>query len=83
MPKAGRRGRRLLGEYYAELARRFESGFDVSLSRNPEADDMIRPRDAFLVAMSDGLAIGCVGLKGTGSEIAEIKRLWVARPPAG
>ena len=72
-----------LGEYYTELARRFESGFDVSLSRNPEADDMIRPHGAFLVAMSDGLAIGCVGLKGTGSEIAEIKRLWVARPPAG
>lgn len=67
-----------LGEYYAELARRFENGFDVSLSRDPEADDMIRPRGAFLVAMSDGLPIGCVGLKGTGSEIAEIKRLWVA-----
>ena len=28
--------------------------------------------------MSGGLPIGCVGLKGTGSEIAEIKRLWVA-----
>jgi DNA-binding MarR family transcriptional regulator/ribosomal protein S18 acetylase RimI-like enzyme len=67
-----------LGEYYTELARRFENGFDVSLSRDPEASDMIRPRGAFLVAMSDGLPIGCVGLKGTGSEIAEIKRLWVA-----
>ncbi|HEY6359327.1 MAG TPA: helix-turn-helix domain-containing GNAT family N-acetyltransferase, partial [Vicinamibacterales bacterium] len=65
-----------LGEYYAELARRFENGFDVSLSRDPEADDMIRPRGAFLVAMSDGLPIGCVGLKG--SQIGEIKRLWVA-----
>jgi len=83
MDPRGDDARYCLGEYYAELARRFESGFDVSLSRNPEADDMIRPRGAFLVAMSDGLAIGCVGLKGTGSEIAEIKRLWVARPPAG
>ena len=26
----------------------------------------------------DGLPIGCVGLKGTGGELAEIKRLWVA-----
>jgi hypothetical protein len=33
--------------------------------------------------MSDGLPIGCVGLNGTGSEIAEIKRLWVAPLRAG
>jgi DNA-binding MarR family transcriptional regulator/ribosomal protein S18 acetylase RimI-like enzyme len=71
-----------LGEYYAELARRFEKGFDVSLSRDPEAVDMIRPRGAFLVAMSDGLPIGCVGLKGGGT-IAEIKRLWVAPSARG
>jgi GNAT superfamily N-acetyltransferase len=76
-PRSGK-ARYCLGEYYTELARRFENGFDVSLSRDPEANDMIRPRSAFLVAMSDGLPIGCVGLKGTGSEIAEIKRLWVA-----
>jgi DNA-binding MarR family transcriptional regulator/GNAT superfamily N-acetyltransferase len=67
-----------LGEYYAELARRFENGFDVSLSRDPEADDMIRPRGTFIVATSDGLPVGCVGLKGSGCEIAEIKRLWVS-----
>jgi DNA-binding MarR family transcriptional regulator/GNAT superfamily N-acetyltransferase len=72
-----------LSEYYAELARRFENGFEVSLSRDPDAVDMIRPRGAFLVAMSDSLPIGCVGLKGTGSEIAEIKRLWVAPSARG
>jgi GNAT superfamily N-acetyltransferase len=57
---------------------RFEKGFDVSLSRDPEAKDMIRPRGVFLVAKSDGMPVGCVGLKGTGGETAEIKRLWVA-----
>ncbi len=72
-----------LGEYYAELARRFANGFDVSLSRDPEAVDMIRPRGTFLVAISDGLPIGCVGLKGGGGEIAEIKRLWVAPSARG
>jgi DNA-binding MarR family transcriptional regulator len=72
-----------LGEYYGELARRFESGFDVSLSRDPDAIDMIRPRGAFLVARSDGLPLGCVGLKGSGGEIAEIKRLWVAPSARG
>ena len=72
-----------LGEYYTELARRFENGFDVSLSRDPEANDMIRPRGAFLVAMSDGLPIGCVGLEGTEGEMAEIKRLWVTPSARG
>jgi len=72
-----------LGEYYAELARRFEQGFEVSRSRDPDAKDMIRPRGEFLVAMSDGLAIGCVGLKGSGGDVAEVKRLWVAPSARG
>jgi GNAT superfamily N-acetyltransferase len=33
--------------------------------------------------MSDGLPIGCVGLKGTGGELAEVKRLWVAPSARG
>jgi DNA-binding MarR family transcriptional regulator/ribosomal protein S18 acetylase RimI-like enzyme len=72
-----------LGEYYAELGRRFAKGFDVSLSRDLDAADMIRPRGAFLLAVSDDLPIGCVGLKGTGSEIAEIKRLWICPTARG
>ncbi|MBR0827892.1 MarR family transcriptional regulator [Bradyrhizobium manausense] len=72
-----------LGEYYAELARRFKQGFDVKLSRDPDAKDMVRPRGTFIVAMSDGLPIGCVGLKGSGGEIAEIKRLWVSPAARG
>lgn len=67
-----------LGNYYAELAERFEQGFDVSLSRDPEASDMLHPRGAFLIALSDGLPVGCVGLKGNGRTLGEIKRLWVA-----
>lgn len=72
-----------LGEYYAELGRRFEHGFDVSLSRDPDAQDMRRPRGSFIVAMSDTLPIGCVGLKGTDHGYAEIKRLWVAPAARG
>ena len=72
-----------LTEYYAELARRFDTGFDVALSCDPLADDMIRPRGVFLVAMSERLPVGCVGLKGNGGEIAEIKRLWVAPSARG
>lgn len=72
-----------LGEYYSELARRFETGFDVSRSRDPDASDMVRPRGVFLLAMSDGLPIGCVGLKGTGGDVAEIKRLWISESARG
>ncbi len=72
-----------LGEYYAELALRFERGFDVSLSRDPDAEDMVRPRGVFLLAMSEGLPVGCVGLKGSGGASGEIKRLWVSRAARG
>jgi len=71
-----------LGAYYAELARRFSRGFDVKLSRDPDAKDMVRPRGTFIVAVSDGLPLGCVGLKGGGA-FAEIKRLWVAPAARG
>ena len=79
----GDAARYCLGEYYGELSRRFKGGFDVALSRDPDATDMMSPRGAFFVAMSDGLPLGCVGLKGTGSEVAEIKRLWVAPSARG
>lgn len=66
-----------LDAYYRELSLRFEQGFEVSRSRNPLAEQMRRPHGAFLIAMSDGLPIGCVGLKGAATGVAEIKRLWV------
>ena len=67
-----------LAQYYAELAQRFPGGFEVSRSRDPDAAEMIAPRGAFLVADVDGLPLGCVGLKGSGGEVGEIKRLWVS-----
>jgi len=81
-PESGA-ARYCLGEYYAELARRFTRGFDVAQSRDPEARDMVPPRGAFLVALSDGLPIGCVALKGAGDGMGEIKRLWIAPSARG
>ncbi|MQY42618.1 GNAT family N-acetyltransferase [Epibacterium sp. SM1969] len=72
-----------LQSYYAELEARFERGFDVSLSADPEAHDMLPPRGAFYVALSDGLPQGCIGLKGTDKGYSEIKRLWVAPSARG
>jgi DNA-binding MarR family transcriptional regulator/GNAT superfamily N-acetyltransferase len=79
----GAEARYCLGEYYGELSRRFKGGFEVALSRDPDAADMLAPRGAFFVALSDGMPLGCVGLKGSGREDAEIKRLWVAPSARG
>ncbi|PWE29299.1 PadR family transcriptional regulator [Maritimibacter sp. 55A14] len=70
--------RRCLEAYYEELAHRIAGGFDVTQSCDPDATDMTPPRGAFFLAVSDGLAVGCAGLKGSGGPVAEVKRLWVA-----
>lgn len=72
-----------LEAYYAELAARFNQGFDVSLSADPDAADMRAPRGTFLLALSDGLPLGCAGLKGTDKGYAEVKRLWVSPAARG
>lgn len=72
-----------LEEYYAELGRRFDTGFDVNLSADPDATDMMAPRGTFLLAISDGLPLGCVGVKGTDKGYGEIKRLWVSPAARG
>ena len=79
----GEPARACLQAYYDELGRRFAGGFDVARSRDPDAADMVRPRGVFLLAWSDGLPVGCVGLKGDGGEGAEVKRLWVASAARG
>jgi len=72
-----------LAHYYAELAESFAGGFEVARSRDPRPEQMMAPLGAFLVAMSDDLPVGCVGLKGDGGEVAEVKRLWVAPAARG
>ncbi|AJE48295.1 GNAT family N-acetyltransferase [Celeribacter indicus] len=72
-----------LESYYAELAARFDMGFDPARAARLDASDMRPPRGAFLVALSDGLPSGCVGLKGTDKGYAEIKRLWTAPAARG
>jgi len=70
-------------EYYAELTRRFDAGFDITQNRDPDTADTEPPRGAFLVALSDGLPIGCAGLAGDGAQMGEIKRVWVAPAARG
>ncbi|MCP2267469.1 GNAT family N-acetyltransferase [Promicromonospora thailandica] len=65
-----------LGEYYAELGRRFPGGFDPGAPEGG-ADALRAPRGAFLVATSDGVPVACGGVRLLGDATGEIKRMWV------
>ncbi|MCK8609295.1 bifunctional helix-turn-helix transcriptional regulator/GNAT family N-acetyltransferase [Agromyces sp. C10] len=70
--------------YFAELATRFDVGFDPGQSRLTSDDEFREPQGAFLVAFLHGTVVGCVGVKRRdGDEYAEIKRLWVSPDARG
>jgi DNA-binding MarR family transcriptional regulator/GNAT superfamily N-acetyltransferase len=72
-----------LGEYFAELARRFDGGFDPAHSRVPDAGEFRVPGGAFVVARLHGEPVGCGALKPGPDDTAEIKRMWVAGSARG
>jgi GNAT superfamily N-acetyltransferase len=72
-----------LERYFAELARRFEHGFDPSRSDVAEDDEMRPPAGLFLVAGLRGEPVGCGGLKLHGRAQAEVKRMWVSESVRG
>jgi GNAT superfamily N-acetyltransferase len=67
-----------LREYFAELGRRFETGFDPALSISAEYDELRPPAGLFLVATLRREPVGCGALKLHDGEPAELKRMWVA-----
>jgi DNA-binding MarR family transcriptional regulator/GNAT superfamily N-acetyltransferase len=74
--------RHCLSAYYAELAERFDNGFDPD--RSPLADEEVSPPSGvLLVATLRGDPVGCVGLKFLPSGCAMVKRMWVARTVRG
>src|SRR3954453_19471352 len=72
-----------LEEYYADLNRRFDAGFDPRQTRAVGLDEVRPPNGVFLVARSHGAPVGCGALKFHGREPAEIKRMWVAATARG
>ena len=74
--------RACLAAYAAELARRFESGFDPR--RNPMPADEVRPPSGlFLVATLHDEPVGCGALKLHGEGPAELARIWVSERVRG
>jgi ribosomal protein S18 acetylase RimI-like enzyme len=75
--------RRAVRAYVAELAQRFEGGFDPGLSISATDDEMSPPAGLFLIAMLHGEPAGCGALKFHPGAPAEIKRMWVAPEARG
>ena len=72
-----------LEQYFAELARRFQGGFDPAITKAAQPRDLRRPQGLLLLARLRGRAIGCGAIKflpagAGGTLIAEFKRIWVA-----
>ena len=67
-----------LGSYYAELAERFEEGFDPTLSVSTGEADLRLPHGLLLVATLDDEPVGCGALLFHPGEPAYIKRMWVS-----
>lgn len=69
---------RCLAEYFAELGRRFDQGFDPGRSISASEAEMTPPAGWLFLARLDGEAVGCGALKLKGDGIGEIKRMWTA-----
>jgi DNA-binding MarR family transcriptional regulator/GNAT superfamily N-acetyltransferase len=67
-----------LGSYYAELAERFEEGFDPARSVSTGEADLRPPHGLLLVATLDDEPVGCGALLFHDGEPAYIKRMWVS-----
>jgi GNAT superfamily N-acetyltransferase len=74
--------RHCLHEYFAELHRRFENGFDPGLM--PVHPDELRPPGGlFLVAGLRDVPVGCGALRFRPGAPTEVKRMWVAASARG
>jgi GNAT superfamily N-acetyltransferase len=72
-----------LNAYFAELDRRFDAGFDPSLSIPALAEELRPPAGLLLLASLQASPIGCGALKFHGNGPAEVKRMWVAQSARG
>ncbi len=71
-----------LRHYFAELAARFENGFDPALGIPATATDLTPPHGFFVVATLNAEPVGCGALK-CHLAYGEIKRMWVAPASRG
>ena len=72
-----------LHAYFAELDRRFDTGFDPALSIPADEQELRPPAGVFLLASVREDPVGCAALRFHEGEPAEIKRMWVDESARG
>jgi GNAT superfamily N-acetyltransferase len=72
-----------INEYFAELDRRFDTGFDPARSIPADEESLRPPAGLLLVATLRGDPIGCGALKFHEDAPFELKRMWVAESARG
>jgi DNA-binding MarR family transcriptional regulator/ribosomal protein S18 acetylase RimI-like enzyme len=72
-----------LREYFAELDRRFEAGFDPARSNTADEEELRPPAGLLVIASLRGDPVGCAALRFHHDEPAEIKRMWVDESARG
>lgn len=77
------RARWCVAQYFAELGRRFEHGFDPGISLPNADEEMVPPQGVFLVASLDGEPVACGGVKTIAPGTGYLKRMWVAEKARG
>lgn len=78
----GKAARFCLERYYAELARRFEAGFDPARGISADPEELTPPRGYFVLATLHDEPVGCGALK-CHRAFGEVKRMWVAPAARG
>lgn len=64
-------------QYFAELANRFEGGFDPRLSISADRDELSPPAGVLVVGRLRSRPVGCGALKFHKGQPAELKRMWL------
>jgi DNA-binding MarR family transcriptional regulator/predicted GNAT family N-acyltransferase len=73
-----------LNQFFRELDRRFEAGFDPGRTTSASAAEMTPPNGYFLLATLPDQPVGCAALKlSEGGKIGEVKRMWVSEEVRG
>ena len=70
--------RHCIDAYFAELGRRFDTGFDPERSLPAADEDLLPPAGLLVLARLQGAPVGCAALKMHAGAPAEVKRMWVA-----